>query len=83
MLQLPLKILHLSDIHHDSDYAVGSNAVCNEPLCCRAGSFPKKPEDAAGQWGDLRSCDTPWHVLENSLDQLTAQHVKRVLFEYP
>ena len=29
------KVLHLSDTHFDPEYAEGSNANCNEPLCCR------------------------------------------------
>nr|CAB3266407.1 sphingomyelin phosphodiesterase-like [Phallusia mammillata] len=29
-----LKVLHLTDVHVDSLYKVGSTANCNEPLCC-------------------------------------------------
>lgn len=28
-------ILHLSDIHFDPLYMVGTNAKCGEPMCCR------------------------------------------------
>nr|XP_002130732.2 sphingomyelin phosphodiesterase-like [Ciona intestinalis] len=38
-----LKILHLSDVHIDLQYKVGSNAVCNEPLCCRSQGGDKVP----------------------------------------
>lgn len=31
-----LKVLHISDTHIDPLYLEGSNAACNEPLCCRA-----------------------------------------------
>jgi hypothetical protein len=31
-----LKVVHLSDIHIDFDYAEGSNAQCDLPICCRA-----------------------------------------------
>ena len=29
------QVLHLSDIHVDMRYVVGSNAECDEPVCCR------------------------------------------------
>ena len=31
-------MLHLADIHYDPEYLAGSNAVCGDPLCCRASS---------------------------------------------
>ena len=31
-----LRVLHLTDIHLDTMYSPGSQAVCKEPLCCRA-----------------------------------------------
>jgi sphingomyelin phosphodiesterase len=60
-LSLPLsgapsfKVLHLSDTHYDPYYAEGSNADCNEPLCCRQGR-PASPQVSAGKWGDYRKC---------------------------
>uniref|UniRef100_H2Y639 Saposin B-type domain-containing protein n=1 Tax=Ciona savignyi TaxID=51511 RepID=H2Y639_CIOSA len=38
-----LKVLHLSDIHMDLKYKVGSNADCTEPLCCRTMDGGDKP----------------------------------------
>lgn len=32
-----LRILHVSDIHIDPGYEVGSKVKCGEPLCCRQG----------------------------------------------
>ena len=32
-----LRILHISDIHIDPAYEVGSKVKCGEPLCCRQG----------------------------------------------
>lgn len=44
------KVLHLSDTHFDPYYAEGSNADCNEPLCCRLTNGPAKTkEKAAGK----------------------------------
>lgn len=33
--QDPIKIVHYSDIHIDTDYVEGSNANCTKPICCR------------------------------------------------
>ncbi|KAB7498279.1 Sphingomyelin phosphodiesterase 2 [Armadillidium nasatum] len=33
-----LKVLHLTDPHFDPEYKVGSNAVCEAPLCCNEDS---------------------------------------------
>ena len=33
-------MLHITDIHLDPDYSVGSNAECGEPLCCRDDDGP-------------------------------------------
>ena len=35
-------MLHLSDVHIDMQYMVGSNAVCDEPVCCRQPIAVKK-----------------------------------------
>ena len=32
----PFKIVHLSDLHMDPRYAVGSEQACGRPLCCRS-----------------------------------------------
>ncbi|KAF5302829.1 hypothetical protein FQA39_LY02009 [Lamprigera yunnana] len=37
-----LKVLQISDTHLDLKYLVGSNANCDEPLCCRPNSSLKK-----------------------------------------
>jgi hypothetical protein len=29
------KIVHITDLHTDFEYFEGTNAMCNEPLCCR------------------------------------------------
>lgn len=70
-----LKVLHLSDTHFDQYYLEGSNAECNEPLCCRyADNQPSNPEKRAGKWGDYRNCDTPLRTLENMLKHIVENH---------
>ncbi|XP_044735214.1 sphingomyelin phosphodiesterase isoform X2 [Chrysoperla carnea] len=69
------KVLHLSDTHFDPYYAEGSNADCNEPLCCRLTNGPAKTkEQAAGKWGDYRKCDTPKITIDNMLKHIADTH---------
>ena len=70
-----LKILQISDTHYDPYYAEGSNADCDEPLCCRwSDGPPKSPSKAAGKWGDYRKCDLPLILFENSLKHIADTH---------
>jgi sphingomyelin phosphodiesterase len=61
-----LSILHLADLHIDTEYKPGSNANCGRPLCCRDGT-PKTGEIGAEFWGDYRTCDLPQWTSENML----------------
>ncbi|XP_046645796.1 sphingomyelin phosphodiesterase-like [Daphnia pulicaria] len=70
-----IKVLHLADIHYDPEYLAGSLAVCGDPLCCRASSGDVvNATDAAGYWGDYRTCDLPWYLIENSVSQMASLH---------
>lgn len=77
----PIKVLHLSDTHFDPYYAEGSNAACNEPLCCRiTDGIPKQPSNGAGRWGDYRKCDTPKQTIESMFQQIANYHQVKVSF---
>jgi hypothetical protein len=44
-------------------------------MCCRnTQGNPKNPAAAAGYWGEYRKCDTPWKVLEDTLQQVKKTH---------
>nr|XP_022905481.1 sphingomyelin phosphodiesterase-like isoform X2 [Onthophagus taurus] len=75
-IQAPtFKVLHLSDTHYDPYYLEGSNADCNEPLCCRLTNGPAaSKEQAAGKWGDYRKCDTPKRTVDNLLTHISDTH---------
>lgn len=64
------KILHISDIHYDSRYHIGSanNCILGDTGlgCCRKYDIPKKPYQLANEWGDY-NCDTPIKLLNESL----------------
>lgn len=69
------KVLHISDTHYDPYYAEGSNAECNEPLCCRASNGPAlSPGGGAGRWGDYRKCDTPKRTVDHMLKHIADTH---------
>ncbi|XP_067010810.2 sphingomyelin phosphodiesterase [Anabrus simplex] len=69
------KVLHLSDTHFDPYYQEGTNADCNEPLCCRLTNGPAlSPKTAAGRWGDYRKCDTPKRTVDNMLQHISNTH---------
>lgn len=79
-IQLPkenahkLKVLHISDTHLDPLYVEGSNAYCNEPLCCRANDgMTNISFSAAKKWGEYR-CDLPKRTFEHLLDHIAETH---------
>lgn len=73
------KVLHISDTHYDPHYVEGSNADCNEPLCCRiTNGRPLTPNSAAGKWGDYRKCDSPKRTVDHMLDHIADTHTVSV-----
>uniref|UniRef100_A0A914Z7K3 Saposin B-type domain-containing protein n=1 Tax=Panagrolaimus superbus TaxID=310955 RepID=A0A914Z7K3_9BILA len=76
-----LRVLHLSDLHVDNDYIIGSEAKCAEPLCCRPPkdtneAFVQKKDIAvpAGKWGTVGDCDAPYWLLEDMMKDIAANH---------
>jgi len=68
----------LSDTHFDPYYEEGTNADCNEPLCCRLTNGPStSPQNRAGRWGDYRKCDTPKRTIDNMLQHIVTTHTVR------
>lgn len=69
------KVLHLSDTHFDPYYQEGTNADCNEPLCCRLTNGPAlSAQTAAGRWGDYRKCDSPKRTVDHMLQHISSTH---------
>ncbi|KAJ7997559.1 hypothetical protein DPEC_G00230260 [Dallia pectoralis] len=63
------RVLFLTDIHWDKDYAVGSSADCKDPLCCRNDSeSSRRYRREAGFWGSYSKCDLPLRTVENLLE---------------
>lgn len=71
------KFLHLTDLHIDLEYKVGSPATCipgNFGLkCCRNYDISIAPHRKAGYWGDY-NCDTSPNLLEASFNWINRTH---------
>ncbi|CAJ0583409.1 unnamed protein product, partial [Mesorhabditis spiculigera] len=73
-----LRILHISDLHIDRAYKVGSEADCDfgnlpKKLCCRQyqGDDPTRPiKKQAGPWGTVASCDIPFQTFISALNHI-------------
>lgn len=65
-----IRVLHMTDIHIDLKYKVGSATNCilgDTGLgCCRSTDVPKDPAGSAGLWGDI-NCDNPLPFLNGTL----------------
>ncbi|KAK7054337.1 hypothetical protein VNI00_003531 [Paramarasmius palmivorus] len=76
----PFQIVHISDVHIDREYTVGSEANCTKPLCCRnfadqngLVTIPAPP------FGDA-TCDTPIPLADSMLEAINAIDPKFVIF---
>uniref|UniRef100_A0A914DSH6 Sphingomyelin phosphodiesterase n=1 Tax=Acrobeloides nanus TaxID=290746 RepID=A0A914DSH6_9BILA len=76
-----LKVLHLSDLHIDMQYQIGSEANCTEPQCCRAPNnnheFVQETDTItvpAQKWGTIGNCDLPYWTAEDMLQHINATH---------
>lgn len=68
-----IKVLHLSDIHLDPRYSVGSEANCTNGMCCRTNLHNAEFEDQvvlpASAYGAYK-CDTPYDLTLAALEAL-------------
>lgn len=64
----PIKFVHITDMHVDANYVVGSNPYCLEPICCRGAPDPLG-RAAAGPFGHHK-CDTPLALLDSAMEAI-------------
>ena len=81
------KVIHISDTHIDLNYAYGSPANCEEPLCCQVTSTPKNDsvdpgQQKAGYWGTYGLCDVPLRTFVATLKHLNETLQKSKDIEY-
>ncbi|EPT05669.1 hypothetical protein FOMPIDRAFT_1110912 [Fomitopsis schrenkii] len=66
-----LKVLHLSDLHIDPRYMVGSEANCTSSLCCRAGGAAASNETSIpAPWFGSYLCDAPLSLVTATLQSI-------------
>ncbi|KAF7346627.1 Saposin B-type domain-containing protein [Mycena sanguinolenta] len=66
----PIRVAHLSDVHIDRMYTVGSEANCTKSICCR--DFPDSPAiptEPALPNGNLH-CDSPISLGDSMLEEV-------------
>ncbi|KAH8280869.1 hypothetical protein KR054_002633 [Drosophila jambulina] len=76
-----LLIVQFTDIHYDPLYVAGSNAECDEPMCCRSAlASGADSSAAAGYWSDYRSCDTPLHLIHSAFQHAKDNHMIDMIY---
>ncbi|KAJ7716969.1 Metallo-dependent phosphatase-like protein [Mycena maculata] len=66
----PIRVVHLSDVHIDRMYTVGSEANCTKPICCRDfADSPAIPTEPAGPNGNSH-CDSPVSLADSMLEEI-------------
>ena len=67
------KVLHLSDLHVQLNYTVGSPSTCSSPICCTSDLAKNAHSPPARYWGEY-ACDLPPWTLEASLASIAQAH---------
>ncbi|CEF69651.1 Sphingomyelin phosphodiesterase [Strongyloides ratti] len=82
--QSKLRVLHLTDIHIDTNYTIGSEANCDigklfntYTFCCRI--YPSNDNTTklsnirvpAGYWGSPYDCDIPYRTFINAMEHIS------------
>lgn len=77
-----IRAVHISDVHLDLQYEVGTNAKCDSLLCCRAEFGIAEPgQPAAGEWGSNEGkCDLPSKTFESMMEYVASQIQPDALF---
>ncbi|KAF8918727.1 sphingomyelin phosphodiesterase [Mucidula mucida] len=76
----PFKVVHISDVHVDRQYLVGTESECTKPICCR--KYADSTSDVrvpAGPFGSYQ-CDTPDSLLNSLFKQVEASGSAFVIF---
>lgn len=69
------KIAHITDLHWDQQYVIGSTNECEEPICCgNPDNMPKDKAKQAGLYGSYRKCDVPMRTLDTTLESIKEIH---------
>ncbi|KAF8888534.1 Metallo-dependent phosphatase-like protein [Infundibulicybe gibba] len=77
----PFTVVHLSDVHIDHEYTIGSEANCTKSICCRnfADEAGKPITVPAGPNGNIK-CDSPVSLANSMLEAIDALSPKFSIF---
>ncbi|KAF5392862.1 hypothetical protein D9757_000982 [Collybiopsis confluens] len=76
----PFQVIHISDVHIDRQYTVGTEANCTKIICCRnftdeAGHPVTDPAQAFGN----SKCDSPPSLADSLLEAVNSYNAKFVI----
>lgn len=75
----PILVHHITDVHLQLNYTVGSNANCSEPTCCRPNQNDSTVKDfvPAGQYGTTTGkCDLAPALFESMLRYISKEKLQ-------
>ncbi|KAJ3783471.1 sphingomyelin phosphodiesterase [Lentinula aff. detonsa] len=77
----PFQVVHISDVHIDREYTVGSEANCTKNICCRnfADETGDPITDPAQPFGNSK-CDSPPSLADSMLDAVNSFNAQFVIF---
>ncbi|KAF8524305.1 sphingomyelin phosphodiesterase [Hysterangium stoloniferum] len=68
--RVPFQVIHISDVHIDRQYTVGSDANCTKNICCRNFADKTGPvTEPAGPFGNHK-CDSPPALADSLLSAM-------------
>ncbi|KAF9078769.1 Metallo-dependent phosphatase-like protein [Rhodocollybia butyracea] len=77
----PFTVVHISDVHIDRNYTVGSEANCTKNICCR--NYPDEAGEpileAAQPFGN-HQCDSPVDLADSLLEAVNSFNPEFVIF---
>ncbi|KAI0083450.1 sphingomyelin phosphodiesterase [Irpex rosettiformis] len=66
----PFKVVHLSDVHIDRNYTVGSDSNCTKPICCRNYADHVGPITEPAELFGNHKCDSPPDLAQSLLSAI-------------
>ncbi|RWS27793.1 sphingomyelin phosphodiesterase-like protein 2 [Leptotrombidium deliense] len=76
--------IHVTDIHGDMKYALGSCGECDRIMCCQNSSETCTGNAIAGNWADYRKCDMRLEAVDYVFSHLKVYkvHISAVIIFY-
>jgi sphingomyelin phosphodiesterase len=75
-----LRMMQITDLHVDDQYAPNCSATCLKPICCRENSTPSKKEPLSGKYGYEGSCDVPMELFQSFVEDASKRNVDFIIW---